>query len=103
MLHIWKRGSRHGGKCDQNAGGGGRFGICASALPEAAVGETVDWGALSMPAERITAVPPTSTKPIEDQRIRIAIACQGGGSHTAFTAGLLAGLLTNDEFWVHHR
>jgi NTE family protein len=26
---------------------------------------------------------------------RVAIACQGGGSHTAFTAGVLQGLLTN--------
>lgn len=31
---------------------------------------------------------------------RVAIACQGGGSHTAFTAGVLMGLLRewNDEF-----
>jgi len=28
-------------------------------------------------------------------RSRVAIACQGGGSHTAFTAGVLQGLLTN--------
>ena len=27
------------------------------------------------------------------QRSRVAIACQGGGSHTAFTAGVLQGLL----------
>jgi NTE family protein len=26
-------------------------------------------------------------------RIRVAIACQGGGSHTAFTAGVLKRLL----------
>jgi NTE family protein len=26
-------------------------------------------------------------------RTRVAIACQGGGSHTAFTAGVLQGLL----------
>src|SRR6478672_11041307 len=26
-------------------------------------------------------------------RSRVAIACQGGGSHTAFTAGVLEGLL----------
>jgi len=29
------------------------------------------------------------------ERSRVAIACQGGGSHTAFTAGVLQGLLTN--------
>jgi NTE family protein len=28
-------------------------------------------------------------------RSRVAIACQGGGSHTAFTAGVLQGLLAN--------
>ena len=28
-------------------------------------------------------------------RSRVAIACQGGGSHTAFTAGVLQGLLGN--------
>ena len=30
-----------------------------------------------------------------DGRSRVAIACQGGGSHTAFTAGVLQGLLAN--------
>jgi NTE family protein len=30
---------------------------------------------------------------VNTRRSRIAIACQGGGSHTAFTAGVLAGLL----------
>ena len=29
---------------------------------------------------------------VDDPR-RVAIACQGGGSHTAFTAGVLKGLL----------
>ena len=29
------------------------------------------------------------------RRSRVAIACQGGGSHTAFTAGVLEGLLAN--------
>ncbi len=33
---------------------------------------------------------------------RIAIACQGGGSHTAFTAGVLRKLLTSQEFWKNH-
>lgn len=28
-------------------------------------------------------------------RTRVAVACQGGGSHTAFTAGVLQGLLTS--------
>src|SRR3954452_4047126 len=28
-------------------------------------------------------------------RTRVAIACQGGGSHTAFTAGVLQGALSN--------
>lgn len=32
----------------------------------------------------------------EDDRTNVAIACQGGGSHTAFTAGVLQGLL---EAW----
>jgi NTE family protein len=32
---------------------------------------------------------------------RVAIACQGGGSHTAFTAGALGRLLTADEFDEH--
>jgi len=27
----------------------------------------------------------------------IVLACQGGGSHTAFTAGVLAELLANDD------
>jgi NTE family protein len=31
-------------------------------------------------------------------RRRVAIACQGGGSHTAFTAGVLGRLVTADEF-----
>jgi hypothetical protein len=31
-----------------------------------------------------------------DRRRRVAIACQGGGSHTAFTAGVLKGLLGGD-------
>ncbi|WP_136602899.1 patatin-like phospholipase family protein [Salinigranum halophilum] len=36
----------------------------------------------------------------EDDRTKIAIACQGGGSHTAFTAGVLKGLLRewNDDY-----
>lgn len=35
---------------------------------------------------------PKSTGPI-----RVAIACQGGGSHTAFTAGVLKPLLRAEE------
>jgi NTE family protein len=31
-----------------------------------------------------------------DQRPRVVIACQGGGSHTAFTAGVLGRLFTDD-------
>jgi NTE family protein len=30
-----------------------------------------------------------------EARVRVAIACQGGGSHTAFTAGVLQGLLAS--------
>jgi NTE family protein len=30
----------------------------------------------------------------EDRPTRVAVACQGGGSHTAFTAGVLRGLLS---------
>lgn len=35
-----------------------------------------------------------------DDPTRVAIACQGGGSHTAFTAGVLKGLLRewDDEY-----
>ena len=32
----------------------------------------------------------------EDSRPRVAIACQGGGSHTAFTAGVLGRLFTDE-------
>jgi NTE family protein len=32
----------------------------------------------------------------QDTRPRVAIACQGGGSHTAFTAGVLSRLFTED-------
>jgi len=36
----------------------------------------------------------------DGDRTKVAIACQGGGSHTAFTAGVLKGLLRewNDEY-----
>src|SRR5215469_15961128 len=33
----------------------------------------------------------------DGQRRRVAIACQGGGSHTAFTAGVLKRLLSAGE------
>jgi NTE family protein len=33
-----------------------------------------------------------------DRRTRIALACQGGGSHTAFTAGVLQRLLEDDRY-----
>ena len=33
----------------------------------------------------------------EPGRLRVAIACQGGGSHTAFTAGVLTRLLGAEE------
>jgi len=35
-----------------------------------------------------------------DGKTRIAIACQGGGSHTAFTAGALKKLLKDDRYQV---
>src|SRR3954464_5748993 len=56
-----------------------------------------------MPAEKSPAIPPVPFKPSGTPRRKIAIACQGGGSHTAFTAGLLAGLLADDVFWSHYR
>jgi hypothetical protein len=56
-----------------------------------------------MPAETSTAIPPAPFKPSGDPRRKFAIACQGGGSHTAFTAGLLVGLLADEVFWSHHR
>jgi len=34
-------------------------------------------------------------------RKRVAIACQGGGSHTAFTAGVLMTLLRSRDAWRH--
>ena len=34
--------------------------------------------------------------PSPDQPVRVAIACQGGGSHTAFTAGVLTRLFATD-------
>jgi NTE family protein len=34
-------------------------------------------------------------------RSRVAIACQGGGSHTAFTAGVLKGLLRSGRPQEH--
>jgi len=38
-------------------------------------------------------------EPVEgnDQKKRIAVACHGGGSHTAFTAGALKKLLTRGQ------
>ena len=33
-------------------------------------------------------------------RVRVAIACQGGGSHTAFTAGALKRLLADERYEV---
>lgn len=32
-----------------------------------------------------------------DEPVQVAVACQGGGSHTAFTAGVLRRLLENDQ------
>jgi len=37
----------------------------------------------------------TDEAPADDEPTRVAIACQGGGSHTAFTAGVLRTLLDN--------
>jgi NTE family protein len=37
----------------------------------------------------------------QDKRKRVAIACQGGGSHTAFTAGVLKRLLRSEELKGH--
>ena len=34
---------------------------------------------------------------VEANNKRVAIACQGGGSHTAFTAGVLKGLLRSER------
>jgi NTE family protein len=34
----------------------------------------------------------------DDGQIRVALACQGGGSHTAFTAGVLQRLLAEDRY-----
>ena len=40
---------------------------------------------------------PEGVPPIGGAPRRVAIACQGGGSHTAFTAGVLSRLLDGDE------
>jgi NTE family protein len=40
------------------------------------------------------------TKAKQGERRRVAIACQGGGSHTAFTAGVLKRLLRDDRYEV---
>lgn len=37
---------------------------------------------------------------VDDGRVRVALACQGGGSHTAFTAGVLQRLLAEDRYDV---
>src|SRR5918997_5974896 len=37
-----------------------------------------------------------------DNKRRVAIACQGGGSHTAFTAGVLKKLLTEKDGEKHN-
>jgi predicted acylesterase/phospholipase RssA len=37
---------------------------------------------------------------MEGEKKRVAIACQGGGSHTAFTAGALKRLLRDDRYEV---
>ncbi len=39
--------------------------------------------------------------PDAEHPLRVAIACQGGGSHTAFTAGVLKGLLRETESSKH--
>src|SRR5215212_8673924 len=42
-------------------------------------------------------------EPLEEagNKKRVAIACQGGGSHTAFTAGVLKGLLRSGLLQEH--
>jgi NTE family protein len=35
-----------------------------------------------------------------DEKVRVAVACQGGGSHTAFTAGALKRLLADERYEV---
>ena len=37
----------------------------------------------------------------DSNKKRVAIACQGGGSHTAFTAGVLKGLLRSERLQEH--
>src|SRR3954452_5029616 len=39
---------------------------------------------------------------VQDARPRVAIACQGGGSHTAFTAGVLSRIFS-DEVLARYR
>src|SRR3954447_25954870 len=61
---------------------------------------------LAKPAVRRTMRAPVSVGPerrgpgghmTNGSERRVAIACQGGGSHTAFTAGVLGRLLSADE------
>src|SRR5688572_28601128 len=40
---------------------------------------------------------PDATEQTRGQVRSVAIACQGGGSHTAFTAGVLSRLLNSDD------
>ena len=42
----------------------------------------------------------TPDTPSPGQPRRVAIACQGGGSHTAFTAGVLSRLFDGPEPWT---
>jgi len=57
-------------------------------------------GARRAPRRRADETPAPAPVPPVDDRRKIAIACQGGGSHTAFTAGVLKVLL---EQRVHER
>src|SRR4029453_16992079 len=62
------------------------------ALPAAVPGCLVTRAAVEQ-----TPAPGTVGRMTEPGRLRVAIACQGGGSHTAFTAGVLTRLLGAEE------
>jgi hypothetical protein len=66
-------------------------------------GPVLGWPVTSPPSTVALCAPGASIAednlqmPADETPTRVAIACQGGGSHTAFTAGVLKRLLQSDE------
>ena len=73
-------------------------GCCSAPICTRASRDTGPLGAPGAPAGAHRARPPRDRSPVTPPaRTRVAIACQGGGSHTAFTAGVLKRLLGAEE------